>query len=68
MPGKGRGMGGPSIAIVGSGFSGIGLAIGLRRAGFTELTVFERAADVGGGAVGGGRPSFGFGVVPPGWL
>ncbi|TDB95250.1 NAD(P)/FAD-dependent oxidoreductase [Actinomadura sp. 7K534] len=38
----------PSIAIVGSGFSGIGLAIGLRRAGFTDITVFEKADDLGG--------------------
>ncbi|MBV7706241.1 flavin-containing monooxygenase [Nocardia nova] len=38
----------PSIAIVGSGFSGIGLAIRLKRAGFTNLTIFERAGDVGG--------------------
>ncbi|MEU5990102.1 NAD(P)/FAD-dependent oxidoreductase [Spirillospora sp. NPDC047418] len=41
-------MGGPSVAIVGSGFSGLGLAIGLKRAGLTEFTVFERAGDVGG--------------------
>ncbi|GAA2171378.1 flavin-containing monooxygenase [Actinomadura napierensis] len=38
----------PSIAIVGSGFSGLGLAVRLIRAGFTDLTVFERAGDVGG--------------------
>ena len=38
----------PSIAIVGSGFSGIGLAIGLRRAGFTDITIFEKAAGLGG--------------------
>ncbi|GAA1820853.1 NAD(P)/FAD-dependent oxidoreductase [Actinomadura chokoriensis] len=41
-------MGGPSVAIVGSGFSGLGLAIGLKRAGLTGFTVFERAGDVGG--------------------
>ncbi|MFB4309852.1 flavin-containing monooxygenase [Actinomadura sp. GTD37] len=41
-------MGGPSVAIVGSGFSGLGLAIALRRAGFTDLTVFERGDGVGG--------------------
>ncbi|TDC78605.1 NAD(P)/FAD-dependent oxidoreductase [Actinomadura sp. 7K507] len=38
----------PSIAIVGSGFSGIGLAIGLRRAGFTDITIYEKAAGLGG--------------------
>ncbi|MBP2324464.1 cation diffusion facilitator CzcD-associated flavoprotein CzcO [Kibdelosporangium banguiense] len=36
------------IAIVGSGFSGIGLAIRLKQAGFTDLTVFEKASDLGG--------------------
>lgn len=41
-------MGGPSVAIVGSGFSGLGLAIALRRAGCTRLSVFERGGDVGG--------------------
>ncbi|HEU5032637.1 MAG TPA: NAD(P)/FAD-dependent oxidoreductase [Spirillospora sp.] len=38
----------PSIAVVGSGFSGIGLAIGLRRAGFTDITIFEKADGPGG--------------------
>ncbi|WP_040690292.1 flavin-containing monooxygenase [Nocardia vinacea] len=38
----------PSIAIVGSGFSGIGLAIRLIQAGFTDMTVYEKAADIGG--------------------
>ncbi|MEV4678264.1 MULTISPECIES: flavin-containing monooxygenase [Actinomadura] len=41
-------MSGPSVAIVGSGFSGLGLAIALKRAGCTELTVFERADGLGG--------------------
>ncbi|WP_030176608.1 flavin-containing monooxygenase [Spirillospora albida] len=39
---------GVSVAIVGSGFSGIGLAIRLRTAGVTDVTVFERAGDLGG--------------------
>lgn len=38
----------PSIAIVGSGFSGIGLAIRLKQAGLTDITIFEKAADLGG--------------------
>lgn len=37
-----------SVAIVGSGFSGIGLAIRLRRAGFTDITIFEKAEALGG--------------------
>lgn len=37
-----------SVAIVGSGFSGIGLAINLRRAGVEDFAVFERGDGVGG--------------------
>ncbi|SEG08429.1 Predicted flavoprotein CzcO associated with the cation diffusion facilitator CzcD [Thermomonospora echinospora] len=37
-----------SIAVVGAGFSGIGLAIGLKQAGFTDLTIFDKADGVGG--------------------
>jgi cation diffusion facilitator CzcD-associated flavoprotein CzcO len=36
------------VAIVGAGFSGIGTAIALRRAGHQEITLFERGDDVGG--------------------
>ena len=36
------------VAIVGAGFSGIGMAIALRRAGHTDVTVFERSDDIGG--------------------
>jgi cation diffusion facilitator CzcD-associated flavoprotein CzcO len=36
------------IAIVGAGFGGLGMAIALRRAGFSAITVFERANRVGG--------------------
>ena len=38
----------PTVAIIGAGFGGIGMAIGLRRAGITDFTVFERADDIGG--------------------
>lgn len=37
-----------SIGIVGSGFSGIGLAIGLKKAGFGDITIFEKADGPGG--------------------
>jgi cation diffusion facilitator CzcD-associated flavoprotein CzcO len=37
-----------SVAIVGSGFSGIGLAINLRRAGVEDFAVLERGDGVGG--------------------
>ena len=37
-----------SIAVVGSGFSGIALAVGLKKAGFTDLTIFERGDGPGG--------------------
>ncbi len=36
------------IAIVGSGFAGLGLAIRLRRSGVEDFVVLERGADVGG--------------------
>jgi cation diffusion facilitator CzcD-associated flavoprotein CzcO len=36
------------IAIVGAGFAGIGMAIGLRAAGIEDFVVLERAEDVGG--------------------
>ena len=37
-----------SIAIVGSGFSGLGLAIRLREQGIEDFVVLERGAGVGG--------------------
>ncbi|MGV9636097.1 flavin-containing monooxygenase [Nocardia rhamnosiphila] len=36
------------IVVVGAGFSGIGLAVRLREAGFDDLLVLERADDLGG--------------------
>lgn len=38
----------PSVAIVGTGFSGLATAIGLKKAGFTDFTIFERSQQVGG--------------------
>ncbi|SCK12104.1 Predicted flavoprotein CzcO associated with the cation diffusion facilitator CzcD [Variovorax sp. HW608] len=38
----------PTIAIIGTGFGGLGLAIRLMQAGFENFTLFEKAADVGG--------------------
>lgn len=38
----------PRIAIVGAGMSGIAAVVKLRRAGYTDLTVFEKADRVGG--------------------
>ncbi|MFC9436449.1 flavin-containing monooxygenase [Nocardia sp. NPDC057030] len=38
----------PSVLIIGAGFGGIGMAIELRRNGFHDLTILERAADLGG--------------------
>ncbi len=37
-----------SIAIIGAGFGGIGLAMKLKRAGWDRFTIFERASGVGG--------------------
>ncbi|MBP2187534.1 flavin-containing monooxygenase [Nocardia goodfellowii] len=39
---------GPSILIIGAGFGGIGIAIELRRHGFSDITLLERADDLGG--------------------
>ncbi|HEY7592802.1 MAG TPA: NAD(P)/FAD-dependent oxidoreductase [Actinophytocola sp.] len=38
----------PSVLIIGAGFAGIGMAVELRRAGFSDVTVVEKAADLGG--------------------
>jgi len=38
----------PRIAIVGSGFAGIGMAIRLRRMGIDSFTIYEAADDLGG--------------------
>ncbi len=38
----------PRIAIVGAGLSGIGAVIALRKAGYTDLTVYEKADKIGG--------------------
>lgn len=38
----------PSVLIIGAGFGGIGMAVELRRAGFTDVTVLEKAAELGG--------------------
>jgi cation diffusion facilitator CzcD-associated flavoprotein CzcO len=48
---NGRGESGnwsPSVAVVGAGFGGVGAAVMLRRAGYEDVTVFERAGRVGG--------------------
>ncbi len=38
----------PRIAIIGAGMSGLAAVVKLRRAGYTDITVFEKAAEVGG--------------------
>ena len=38
----------PSVAIVGGGFGGVGAAAMLRRAGYEDVTVFEKGERVGG--------------------
>ncbi|WUC03417.1 NAD(P)/FAD-dependent oxidoreductase [Nocardia sp. NBC_00565] len=39
---------GPSVTIIGSGFAGLGMAIKLKEAGYHDITIFEKADDVGG--------------------
>lgn len=36
------------IAIIGAGFGGLGMAVSLRRAGCSDVTIFEKGDDVGG--------------------
>ena len=36
------------VAIIGTGFGGLGVAIELKRAGYDDLVIFERADDLGG--------------------
>src|SRR5580658_2518893 len=38
----------PRIAIVGSGFAGIGMAIRLQQMGITSFTIYEAAGEIGG--------------------
>jgi cation diffusion facilitator CzcD-associated flavoprotein CzcO len=38
----------PSIAIIGAGFGGLGMAYYLLKAGITTFTIFEKATDLGG--------------------
>ena len=38
----------PRIAIIGAGFSGMGAIIKLREAGYTDITCFEKAEELGG--------------------
>jgi len=41
-------MTGPSIAIIGTGFGGIGMAIRLKQAGIDSFTIYSKASDIGG--------------------
>ncbi len=41
-------MGTPSIAIIGTGFGGLGMAIRLKQAGIESFTIYEKADGVGG--------------------
>ena len=50
MSGSGSNGSGPqrSIAVVGGGFGGVGAVVLLNRAGYTDVTVFEKADGIGG--------------------
>ena len=37
-----------SIAVIGAGFAGLGMAIQLRKAGITDFVILERASSIGG--------------------
>jgi len=38
----------PAVAIIGSGFAGLAMAVQLKRAGVDSFTIFEKGVDVGG--------------------
>ena len=38
----------PRVVIIGAGFGGVATAVGLRRAGFTDVLMLEKADRVGG--------------------
>jgi cation diffusion facilitator CzcD-associated flavoprotein CzcO/dienelactone hydrolase len=38
----------PSVAVIGSGFAGVGMGIRLKQSGFDDFTIFEKADRVGG--------------------
>ena len=38
----------PKVAILGAGFSGMGIAIALRKAGYRDVAIYEKADDFGG--------------------
>ena len=38
----------PSVAVVGGGFAGVGAVVMLQRAGYDDVTVFERSEGIGG--------------------
>ena len=38
----------PTVAIIGTGFAGLGMAIRLKEAGYNDFIILEKAADVGG--------------------
>ncbi|HXW33965.1 MAG TPA: NAD(P)/FAD-dependent oxidoreductase [Acidimicrobiales bacterium] len=44
----GSGTSGPRVAIVGAGLSGLGMAVQLELAGFSDYTLFEKSDEVGG--------------------
>jgi cation diffusion facilitator CzcD-associated flavoprotein CzcO len=46
--GSSNGSRAPSVAIIGAGFGGIGLAITLKKAGIESLTILEKAEGLGG--------------------
>ncbi|MEX6633506.1 flavin-containing monooxygenase [Hyphococcus lacteus] len=47
-PDRSRTGGGPRIAILGAGFSGLGMAIRLRQEGHENFVIYEKADEVGG--------------------
>ncbi len=38
----------PAVVIIGTGFAGLGMAIELKRSGFDDFVILEKADDIGG--------------------
>ncbi len=53
------GRSGPRVLIIGAGFGGLCMAMSLKRAGFDDFTILEKANDIGGTWRGPRQPGIG---------
>src|SRR5256886_10511586 len=55
----------PGIVIVGAGFGGIGMGIALKKAGYHDFVILDKAPDLGGTWRGNQDPGFACDVPSP---